>query len=114
MASTFSLNSESVAASEALRRLYGDLVRMLQDPEQLACDLYAEGVVPEKAVDDVNVIGIADKQKRIKLLSFVKDNIAVDPTRLHKFILVLKKQPPMVEVANRLEETYREYDRLHT
>ena len=86
---------------------------MLQDPEQLACDLYAEGVVPEKAVDDVNVIGIADKQKRMKLLSFVKDNIAVEPTRLHKLVQILKKQPPMVEVAERLEETYREYDQLY-
>ena len=110
MATVAGTNSESVAASEALRRLYGDLVRMLQDPEQLACDLYAEGIVPEKAVDDMNVTGIPDKEKRMKLLSFVKDSIAVKHTRLQEFVQILKRQPPMVDVAERLEERYRECD----
>ena len=98
-----------MAASEALRLLYGDLVRVLQEPELLACDLYSEGIVPEKALEEVNVVGITATQKRLKLLSLVRDQIAVHPERLHTFVQVLKKQPPMLEVAERLEETFRKY-----
>ena len=99
---------DSVAASEALRRLYADLVRVLQDPELLACDLYAEGIVPENALEEVNVVGITATQKRTKLLSFVKDQVGANAARLPEFIEVLKRQPPMVEVAERLERMHRE------
>ena len=103
--------SESMAASEALRQLCADLVRVLQEPELLACELYAEGIVPRSALEEVNVVGITTTQKRMKLLSFVMDQVAVDPDKFHKFVDVLKKQPPIVEVAERLERTYCECDR---
>ena len=102
-------DSSAMAASEALRLLYGDLVRVLQEVELLACDLYAEGIVPQKAVEDVRVLGITDAQKRLNLLALVTDQIAVHPERLDKFVQVLKKYPPIVEVAERLEETFREF-----
>ena len=95
-------------ALEALRQLFADLVRVLQDPELLACDLYAEGVVLENALEEVNVVGITATQKRMKLLSLVKDQIAVYPAKFNEFVHVLKKQPPMVEIAVRLERTYCE------
>ena len=93
-------------ALEALRQLFADLVRVLQDPELLACDLYAEGVVLENALEEVNVVGITATQKRMKLLSLVKDQIAVYPAKFNEFVHVLKKQPPMVEIAERLERKY--------
>ena len=96
----------AAAALEALRQLFADLVRVLQDPELLACDLYAEGVVLENALEEVNVVGITATQKRMKLLSLVKDQIAVYPAKLNEFVQVLKKQPPMVEIAVRLERKY--------
>ena len=79
---------------------------MLQDPELLACDLYAEGVVLENALDEVSVVGITATQKRVKLLSLVKDQIAVYPAKFNVLVHALKKQPPMVELAERLERTY--------
>ena len=101
-------DSSGMAASEALRLLYGDLVRVLQEVELLACDLYAEGIVPEKALEEVSVLGITATEKRLKLLSLVAEQIAVHPERLSKFVQVLKKHPPIVEVAERLEEKFRE------
>ena len=101
--------AEAMAASDALRRLCGDLVRVMQEPELLACDLYAEGIVPQSALEEMNVVGIIPTQKRMKLLSLVIDQVAVDAERLPKFIQLLKKRPPMVEVAERLERTFGEY-----
>ena len=96
----------AATALEALRLLWADLVRVLQDPELLACDLYAEGVVLENAQDEMIVVGITAVQKRMKLLSLVKDQIAVYPAKFNEFVHVLKKRPPMVEIAVRLEKTY--------
>ena len=96
------------AASEAVRLLYDDLVRIMQQPELLACELYSEGVVPEGALEEMNVLGLTSTQKRMKLLSFVRDQIAVDEATLDKFVEVLKKQPPMKDVAVKLERTYCE------
>ena len=44
--------------------------------------------------------------KKMKLLLFVADQIAVDPTTLDKFLGALKNQPSAVGVAQRLETTY--------
>ena len=43
------------------------------------------------------------------LLTFVKNQVAVDPGKLHKFIEVLCRRPPMAEVVARLEGTYRKF-----
>ena len=98
----------AATALEALRQLelFADLVRVLQDPELLACDLYAEGIVLENALEEVSIVGITATQKRVKLLSLVKDQLAVYPAKLLEFVHILKKRPPMVEVAQRLERTY--------
>ena len=79
------------AALEALRQLFADLVRVLQDPELLACDLYAEGVVLENALDEVSVVGITATQKRVRLLSLVKDQIAVYPAKFNVLVHVFEE-----------------------
>ena len=101
-------DSAKALEARALRTHFADLVRVLQDPELLACDLYAEGIVLENALEEVSVVGITATQKRVKLLSLVKDQIAVYPAKFNVFVHVLKKQPPSVELAERLERTYCE------
>ena len=54
----------------------------------------------------VSVLGLPPMTKKLRLLSFVTDQIAVDPTTLDKFLGALKNQPSAVGVAQRLEITY--------
>ena len=89
-------------ASEALRQLYSALVRTVQDPELLACDLYCKGVVSESATDEMTVLGIPATIKRMKLLSLVRDQIAVDPDKLDMFVQALKEREPTVGIAEEL------------
>jgi hypothetical protein len=42
----------------------------------------------------------------MKLLSFIADQIAVEPPTLDTFLAALKNQPSAVRVAERLESTY--------
>ena len=56
----------------------------------------------------MSVLGITVTQKAMKLLEFVKSQIATNPAKLHEFVKVLKKEPPMVEVAVKLETVHCE------
>ena len=45
-------------------------------------------------------------EKKMTLLTFVKDQVSVDPGKFHKFIELLCKRPPMADVVRKLEKTY--------
>ena len=98
------------AACEAFRKHSADLIRAIQDPEVLAWELYSDQVISYSVVDDVSVAALSPVQKKTRLLAAVRDQIAVDPAKIVKFIQALRKQPTMEEVARKLEETYRELE----
>ena len=97
------------AAFEAFRKHYSDLIRAIQDPDVLllACDLYSEGILAQTVLDVVNVVGFTPVQKKMTLLSALKDQIALDPTKLDTLLEAFRKRPHMVELAERLAATYR-------
>ena len=85
----------TTAESEAFRKCSADLVRVIQDPELLAWELYSDDVVSETVVDEVSVVGLSGVQRKTRLVSAVRDQIAVDPAKFQKLLLVLGKQPPL-------------------
>ena len=94
------------AASEAFRKCSADLIRGIQDPELLAWELYSDDVVSETVVDEVSVVRLSSVQRKTKLLSAVRDQIAVDPAKFQNLLLALRKQPPLKDVADKLETIY--------
>ena len=100
-------NSAGVSAtSEAFRKCSADLIRGIQDPELLAWELYSDDVVSETVVDEVSVVGLSGVQRKTKLLSAVRDQIAVDPAKFQNLLQALRKQPPLKDVADKLETIY--------
>ena len=83
------------AESEAFQKCSADLIRGIQDPELLAWELFFNDVVSETAVNEVSVVGLSVVQRKMRLLSAVRDQIAVDPAKFQKLLLVLGKQPPL-------------------
>ena len=98
--------------SRAFRVYSADLIKEVQDPELLAWELYSNDIVPETVVDEVSVVGLSDVQRKSRLLMAVRDQIAVDPAKFWKFLLVLGKQPPLKEVVNKLAVMYRSHLRV--
>ena len=102
-------NSAGVsAASEAFRKCSADLIRGIQDPELLAWELYSDDVVSETVVDEVSVVALSAVQRKTRLLSAVRDQIAVDPAKFQNLLQALRKQPPLKDVADRLETIYND------
>ena len=94
------------AASEAFRKCSADLIRGIQDPELLAWELYSDDVVSETVVDEVSVVGLSSVQRKTRLLSAVRDQIAVDPAKFQNLLLALRKRPPLKDLAEKLETIY--------
>ena len=94
------------AASEAFRKCSADLIRGIQDPELLAWELYSDDVVSETVVDEVSVVGLSGVQRKTRLLSAVRDQLAVDPNKFQNLLQALRKQPPLKDVAEKLETIY--------
>ena len=100
-------NSAGVsAASEAFRKCSADLIRGIQDPELLAWELYSDEIVSETVVDEVSVVGLSGVQRKTRLLSAVRDLIAVDPAKFQNLLLVLRNQPQLKGVAEKMKATF--------
>ncbi len=91
---------------EAFRRHSGDLLTVIQDPDVLAWELFSKHVIPNSVVEEVCFPMIPPVQKKTRLLTAVRDHIAVNPAGLDTFLEVLKEQPYLMNIAERLEETY--------
>ena len=100
----------SSAASEAFRKCSADLIRVIQDPDLLvlAWELYSADVVSASVVEGLNAGGLSPVEKKTKLLSAVGNKIDVDPTKFKNLLQALRKQPPLKDVTDKLETTYKE------
>ena len=68
---------------------------------------YSDDVVSDTVVDEVGVLGLSAVQRKARLLSAVRNQIAVDPSKFHNLVRALKKQPPLVNVAEKLETIFK-------
>ena len=105
------------AESEAFRKCSADLMRGIQDPELLAWELYSDDVVSETVMDKVSVVGLSSVQRKTRLLSTVRVQIATDPTKFQNLLKVLRNKPQLKDVAEKLKTAYesqREVDGSET
>ena len=97
-------------AHETFRKHSADLLTVIQDPEVLAWELYAESVVSSAVRDAANDMR-HEKQKRTSdLLAAVDSRIAVDPGAFDVFLSVLAKRPSMSDLCRRMKDAYSKFD----
>ena len=95
-------------AYETFRKHSADLLTVIQDPEVLAWELYAESVIPA-AVRDAATNTMHERGKRTSdLLAAVDSRIVVDPGAFDVFLSVLDKRLSMNDLCGKMRETYRE------
>ena len=94
------------AEFEAFRKCSADLIRKIQDPELLAWELYSDNILSQTAIDEVSVVELSTMQRKTKLLNAVRLQIVFDPTKFQNFLQVLRKQPSLEGVAEKLKTTY--------
>ena len=93
-------------AYEAFRKHSADLLMVIQDPEVLAWELYAQNTIPA-AVRDAAAYVMHEKGVRTSnLLAAVESQIKVDPGTFELFLSVLAKRPSMSDLCRRMNDAY--------
>ena len=95
--------------SEAFRKCSADLIKEIQDPELLAWELHSSNVVSKRQVDEVSRVGLSAVQRKTRLVSMVEDQIVVDPAKFKNLLKVLRKHPPLENIVDKVEATYRSH-----
>ena len=93
-------------AYKAFCKHSADLLTVIQDPEVLAWELFAEHIIPS-AVRDAAVYMVHEKSVRTsKLLMAVESKIKVDPGAFDVFLSVLAKRPSMSDLCRKMKDAY--------
>ena len=83
----------------------------ISHPERLVSELYSQQMISVQLHDEtVKIIGLSTICKASKIVAAVKDQIVVNPSVLHKFLSVMRRDPSLVYVADAMSNHYRKYD----
>ena len=93
-------------AYKAFRKHSADLLTVIQDPEVMAWDLYAENIISSAVRDAANNMTLERGVRTSKLLAAVESQIAVDPTAFSTFLSMLTKRPSMSDLCRRMKDAY--------
>ena len=93
-------------AYETFRKHSADLLAVIQDPEVLAWELYAENIIPAAVRDAAAYMMHGSGARTSNLLMAVESQIKVDPGTFDVFLSVLAKRPSMSNLCRKMKDTY--------
>ena len=96
-------------AYEAFRKHSADLRTVIQDPDDLAWDLYSEDIITADEREAACYHMHDGSMRTSSMLSAVESKIEVDPGKFDVFLSVLAKQPSMSDLCKRMRDTYGEW-----
>ena len=91
-------------AYETFRKHSADLLKVIQDPEVLAWELFAQNIIPPAVRDAATNMTHERGVRTSKLLAAVESQIAVDPKTFDVFLSMLTKRPPMSDLCRRMKD----------
>ena len=93
-------------AYKTFRKHSADLLTVIQDPEVLAWELYAQNIISSSVRDAANNTMHGRCKRTSDLLAAVDSRISVDPETFDVFLSVLAKQPSMSDLCERMKNVY--------
>ena len=96
-------------AYEAFRKHSADLHTVIQDPNDLAWELYSKDIITAHEREDACYHMHGRSMRTSSMLSAVESKIEVDPGKFDVFLSVLAKQPSMSDLCKRMRDTYGEW-----
>ena len=89
------------AEAQAFKEFFAKLTKAITHSEELAPELYSEGLISQQARDEV-FLPVVESKKTSILLAAVEKNLS--PKRMDAFIRVLNGIPPLEEVTGKLNQ----------
>ena len=77
-------------------------------PEQLAFELHSQDMISIELRDEtMKITGPSTYCRASKLVAAVKDRIVMNPSVLHTFLSVVRRDPSLVYIADAMSNSYR-------
>ena len=97
-------------AHETFRKHTADLLMVIQDPEVLAWELYAQNIISAPVCDAANDMMHERRKRTSDLLAAVDSRIAVDPGAFNVFLSMLTNRSSMSDLCRRMRDAYSKFD----
>ena len=97
---------------QAFRKVYGELVEVIQDPVHLAGNLYSAGLIQMAVRTEMTTLGVSRIDKNEKLLTAVESQIKTTPQEFARFLSVLSRDSSMEPLVEKLQNAYSEVQNL--
>ena len=91
-------------AYETFRKNSADLLKVIQDLEVLAWELFAQNIISPAVRDAATNVTHERGVRTSKLLAAVESQIAVDPKTFNVFLSMLAKRPSMSDLCRRMKD----------
>ena len=82
---------------------FSKLVNSIAQPEWLAAELYSGDVISKRLRDEA-IRGSSLRHRTTRLLAGIGDQIVEVPSVLHKFLLVMRRDPSLVYIADAMSD----------
>ena len=86
---------------------FGKLAESISHPERLANELYSQDMISKAVRDEaLHIMGPSPYYRASKLVAAVEDQIVGNPSVLHKFLLVMRRDRSLVYIADSMSDHY--------
>ena len=85
----------------------------ISHPEMLAFELQSQQMISAQVHETMKITGPSTYERASKLVGAVKDQIMANPSVLHKFLSVMRRDPSLVYIADVMSDHYRKYNAIY-
>ena len=83
----------------------------ISHPERLAFELHSQNMISTQIRDEtMKITGPSMYCRASKLVAAIKDQIVMNPSVLHKFLSVVRRDLSLVYIADAMSDHYRKCD----
>lgn len=92
--------------AETFKKHSADLIKIIQDPELLAWDLYSKDLITVDEREAACHYQHLRSMRTSSMLSAVESKIASDPGKFDAFLLILAEHPPLKKLCERMKGAF--------
>ena len=108
------MQADEVPGYRAFQDNYDTLVNGIQSPADLAGKLFSKRMITAEILDNVGNFTIKKRDQTRELLEAARSKLISEPASFHVFVAVLKEEPAYQVIAQKLTDSYEEYNAQKT
>lgn len=93
---------EETPEAKAFREHYATLAKAIQNPDTLANELFAKGILSREVLEELQTCGLSTFKKSGRILQCVNNYLSVDPSKFQAFTDILGQEAYSAHLSEKL------------